>query len=146
MLDPIWERKSGSRRKVSKPGAKLDPSHQEVHMEFVKRNAKWAVLLVAMTLTFASCRAEQQNQIRRQVLDLANVKQYIVLYSLSGAELFRGDVDGKVTRAEGGQGDGAGGEYVYWFDSTGKYWQTSLPYVVTTDNNRTGILSTPVKR
>jgi hypothetical protein len=103
-------------------------------MEFVKRNAKWAVLLAVITLTFASCRAEQQNQIRRQVLDLANVKQYI-----------RGDVDGKVTRAESDT-PGTGGEYVYWFDSTGKYWQTSLPYVVTTDNNRTGILSTPVKR
>jgi hypothetical protein len=114
-------------------------------MEFVKRNAKWAVLLAVITLTFASCRAEQQNQIRRQVLDLANVKQYIVLYSLQGAELFRGDVDGKVTRAESDT-PGTGGEYVYWFDSTGKYWQTSLPYLLTTDNNRTGVLTTPIKR
>jgi hypothetical protein len=114
-------------------------------MEFMKRNAKWAVVLVAMTLTFASCRAEQQNQIRRQVLDLANVKQYIVVYSLSGSEMFRGEVDGKVTRAES-ETPGTGGEYVYWFDATGKYWQTSMPYIVTTDNNRTGILSTPVKR
>jgi hypothetical protein len=115
-------------------------------MEFVKRNSKWAVLLVAMTLTFASCRAEQQNQIRRQIIDYANVKQYIILYSLQGAELFRGEVDGKVTRAPGGQGDGPGGEYIYWYDMSGKQWQSSLPYVVTTDNNRTGILSTPVKR
>ena len=42
--------------------------------------------------------------------------------------------------------DGNGGEYVYWFDSAGKYWQTNLPYLVTTDNNRNGVLTSPIKK
>jgi hypothetical protein len=114
-------------------------------MEFVKRNAKWAVLLAVITLTFASCRAEQQNQIRKDLLDLANARHYIIVYSLQGQELFRGELNGKVTRAEQNE-PGTGGEYIYWFDLGGKMWQTNMPYIVTTDNNRTGILTSPVKR
>jgi hypothetical protein len=94
-----------------------------------------AALLVAIT----ACSAEQQNQIRRDVLNLANQRHYITVYSLNGTQVMRGDVDGKVTRAESGQGQGSGGEYVYWFDPSGKYFQTNMPYIVTTDPQRTGI-------
>ena len=104
----------------------------------------WGLAIVA-AIVFTACSAEQQNTFRRDVLNLANARHYIVLYGVNSSELFRGELNGKVTRAEKGA-DGNGGEYVYWFDTAGKYWQTNLPYLVTTDNNRTGVLTTPVKR
>ena len=100
---------------------------------------KKVLLAGAILVAFTACSAEQQNQIRRDVLNLANQRHYITVYSLNGTEKMRGDVDGKVTRAESGQGNGAGGEYIYWFDTSGKYYQTNMPYIVTTDANRTGI-------
>ncbi len=104
-----------------------------------KFDAKLLALPVVAILAFTACSAEQQNQIRRDVLNLANQRHYITVYSLDGTETMRGDVDGKVTRAESGQGQGTGGEYVYWFDGGGKYFQTNMPYIVTTDPNRSGI-------
>jgi hypothetical protein len=101
----------------------------------------------ALALTLAACSAEQQNNLGRDVLNLSNTKHYIIVYSLSGSEIFRGEVRGKVTRAEKGADGGAGGEYVYWFDpASGKYWQTNMPYLVTTDENRAGILTSPIKK
>ena len=97
-------------------------------------------------VTFTSCRAETQNKFRRQVLDLANTTQYITVFSLSGQELFRGDVDGKVTRADDTSGNTkstSGGDYVYWFDKGGRYYQSNMQYIVTTDSNRTGLESAP---
>ncbi len=111
-------------------------------MNRIMQFGKYAVLAAVIVLVSVSCRAEQQNVFRRQVLDLANVRMYIILYSLEGKELFRGEVDGKVTRAE--RADSNGGEYVYWFDPSGKYYQTNLPYLVTTDANRTGVLTRPI--
>ncbi len=104
-----------------------------------KANLKLLLIPAALAVVLAGCSAEQQNQIRRDVLNLANQRHYITVYSLEGKEVMRGDVDGKVTRAESGQGNGAGGEYIYWFDPGGKYYQTNMPYIVTTDANRTGI-------
>lgn len=101
-----------------------------------------AVLLALGPVALGACRAETQNQFRRQVLDVANQRWYITLYSLDGQEVFRGEVDGKVTRAESDSA-GTGGEYVYWFDPRGRYFQTSLPYLATTDPQRTGQLTTP---
>jgi hypothetical protein len=108
------------------------------------KNLKFMALAIVAALVFTACSAEQQNTFRRDVLNLANAKHYIVLYGVNGSELFRGELNGKVTRAEKGA-DGNGGEYVYWFDTAGKYWQTNLPYLVTTDSNRTGVLTSPVK-
>ena len=103
-------------------------------------------MAVVAAVTFTSCRAETQNKFRRQVLDLANTTQYITVYSLSGQEIFRGDVDGKVTRADETSGNttsaGSGG-YVYWFDKGGRYYQSNMQYIVTTDSKRTGLESTP---
>ncbi len=106
---------------------------------------KYWGLAIGMAIVFTACSAEQQNTFRRDVLNLANARHYIVLYGVNGSELFRGELNGKVTRAEKGA-DGNGGEYVYWFDTAGKYWQTNLPYLVTTDDKRTGVLTSPIKR
>jgi hypothetical protein len=103
----------------------------------------WGLAIVA-AIVFTACSAEQQNTFRRDVLNLANARHYIVLYGVNGSEVFRGELNGKVTRAE--KGESNGGEYVYWFDTAGKYWQTNLPYLVTTDDKRSGILTSPVKR
>jgi hypothetical protein len=111
------------------------------------KNVKQLLIGAVLAVTFVACSAEQQNNLGRDVLNLSNTKHYIIVYSLNGTEIFRGEVRGKVTRAEAEQGGGAGGEYVYWFDPTnGKYWQTNMPYIVTTDEARTGILTTPVRR
>ena len=104
-----------------------------------KFDPKLLLLPAVLVAVLAACSAEQQNQIRRDVLNLANQRHYITVYSIDGQETMRGDVDGKVTRAESGQGQGTGGEYIYWFDPSGKYYQTNMPYIVTTDANRTGI-------
>ena len=90
---------------------------------------KSIVAFTVIALALVGCRSETQNQLRRQVLDFANTRQYITLYSYDGKELFNGLVDGKVTRAEAEQTNGS---YVYWFDEKGRYHQTTLPYVVTT--------------
>ncbi len=101
------------------------------------------VALAALGAGFVACRSETQNRFRRDVLDLANTRQYIILYSLDGRELFRGEVSGKVTRAEADESGAKGGEYVYWFDPQGRYYQTTLPYITTTDATRTGVLTRP---
>ncbi|NJK46297.1 MAG: hypothetical protein HC933_20470 [Pleurocapsa sp. SU_196_0] len=99
----------------------------------------------ALAFGLMACSAEQQNNLGRDVLNLSNTKHYIVVYSINGTEIFRGEVRGKVTRAE--SGSSPGGEYVYWFDpANGKYWQTNMPYIVTTDENRNGLLTTPTRR
>jgi hypothetical protein len=48
-----------------------------------------------------------------------------------------------VTRAEDEAGTANGEAYVYWFDDTGKYWQTNMQYLVTTDPARRGQVGTP---
>ncbi|GEM49198.1 hypothetical protein [Deinococcus cellulosilyticus] len=90
---------------------------------------KSIVAFTVIALALVGCRSETQNQLRRQVLDFANTRQYITLYSYDGKEIFNGLVDGKVTRAESEQTNGS---YVYWFDEKGRYHQTTLPYMVTT--------------
>lgn len=103
----------------------------------LKGSRRW--LLVPMSaLALVACRSETQNQVRRQVLDVVGGRQYITLYSLGGQTVFQGQVDGKVTRAESDGTNGTGGEYVYWFDERGRYYQTSLAYLVTNDADRTG--------
>ncbi|GGJ31104.1 hypothetical protein [Deinococcus roseus] len=90
---------------------------------------KTMVAFAVVALALVGCRSETQNQLRRQVLDFANTKQYITLYSYDGKEIFNGVVDGKVTRAEIEQSSGS---YVYWFDEKGRYHQTTMPYLVST--------------
>jgi hypothetical protein len=111
------------------------------------KQLKYWALAIAAAILFTACNAEEQNKFRRDLLGLANARWYIVLYGVNGNEVFRGELNGKVTRADkGDDGSGHGGDYIYWFDPSGKAWQSDLPYVVTTDNNRTGVLTSPVKR
>jgi hypothetical protein len=101
-------------------------------------------LAVASVLALSSCRSEFQNQVRRQVQDFAGATQYITVYSNNGQAVFNGDVDGKVTRAEKGEG-GEGGEYIYWYNKKNQYYQSNMPYVVTSDTTREGFGSGVVK-
>lgn len=89
---------------------------------------KSIVAFAVLALALVGCRSETQNQLRRQVLDFANTRMYITLYSYDGKEIFNGMVQGKVTRAEI---ENSNGSYVYWFDEKGRYNQTTLPYLVT---------------
>lgn len=92
-----------------------------------------AVLLLVVAL--AGCRNETQNQIRRSIQDFTNVRMFISVYTLEGAVVFEGQVDGKVTRAAASlanNSETASGTYIYWYDERGRYHQTDLPYLVTT--------------
>lgn len=86
-------------------------------------------LLPIMLLGVTACQTETQNQLRRQVVDIAGGQQYISIYSRDGKAIFDGKVNGKVSRAD--NAEGAVGEYVYWFDEKGRYAQTNMPYLVT---------------
>lgn len=100
------------------------------------RRSRTVILAVALLVfMLAGCRNETQNRIRRSIQDFTNVRMYITVYSLEGATLFEGQVDGKVTRASAnlsGTSESASGSYIYWYDERGRYHQTDLPYLVTT--------------
>lgn len=108
----------------------------------MKRLPRTLVVLLVLTIILSGCRNETQNRIRRNIQDFSNARMYITLYSLDGSELFRGTVDGKVTRAstDGGEGTGAAsGSYIFWYDDRGRYHQSDLPYLVTNyDRDDTG--------
>jgi len=100
----------------------------------MKRNLALIALLLSLVF-LSSCRNETQNQIRRSIQDFTNTKMEITLFSLDGAEIYTGVVDGKVTRSSanlGSSNENAGGSYIYWYDEKGEYFQTDLPYLVTT--------------
>lgn len=100
-----------------------------------RRTTRWILVAIAVTamLLLAGCRNETQNRIRRSIQDFTNARMYITLYSLDGAEIFNGQVDGKVTRsaASSESGNTASGSYIYWYDERGRYHQSDLPYLVT---------------
>jgi hypothetical protein len=112
------------------------------HVKRIMQLGKYAALAAFIAITATACSAEQQNQFRRDTLNIANLPFYITVYSIDGREIYRGE-GGKVTRASSGEGTGAGGEYVYWFDKSGRYFQTNMGYIATTDANRGGITSKP---
>ena len=100
------------------------------------------VLALVLLIGLASCRNETQNRIRRSIQEYTAQRMYITVYSYDGKVIFDGIVDGKVTRSgnasEGGQGSEALGSYTYWYDERGRYYQTDMPYLVTTfDRNAT---------
>lgn len=71
---------------------------------------------------------------------------YITIYTISGEPVFTGIVDGKVTRSSTKQDNSnelASGGYIYWFDERGRYYQTDMPYLVTTNNPNDGSRNTP---
>lgn len=98
-----------------------------------KRNRMLLLLLLALFL-LAGCRNETQNRIRRDLQDYTGGRTYITVYSVNGTPIFNGTVDGQVTRSVSDVNGGAATElssYVYWFDSDGKYYQTDMPYLLT---------------
>ena len=95
---------------------------------------KVALLFLITALLLAGCRNETQNRIRRNIQEFTSGRMYITVHSLEGDVVFEGVVDGKVTRAAAtseGSNKAASGSYVYWFDDSGRYHQTDLPYLVT---------------
>lgn len=101
----------------------------------MKKRTLAITLLLVMTLVLAGCRNETQNRIRRSIQDFTNARMYITLYSLDGATVYEGLVDGKVTRASATLSDSSeksSGNYIFWFDDKGQYHQTDLPYLLTT--------------
>lgn len=92
------------------------------------------ILALVAILVLAGCRNETQNRIRRNIQEFTSGQMYITIYTIEGATVFEGVVDGKVTRASTtseGSNQPAAGSYVFWFDEAGRYHQTDLPYLVT---------------
>ena len=99
----------------------------------LKRNRILLVLLLALVF-LAGCRNETQNRIRRDLQDYTGGRTYITVYSVNGTPIFSGIVDGQVTRSVSDVNGGAATElssYVYWFDPNGEYYQTDMPYMLT---------------
>lgn len=93
------------------------------------------LLVIVMVALLAGCRNETQNRIRRSIQDFTNQRMYITIYSYDGNPIFNGQVDGKVTRSSAtseGTGENSQGYYLYWYDERGRYYQTDLPYLLTT--------------
>ena len=91
----------------------------------------WLLLLTVVFL--AGCRNETQNRIRRDLQDYTGGTRYITVYSLDGTPVHQGDVDGQVTRSVSEVVGGAAVEtadYVYWFDRSGTYFQSNMPYLM----------------
>lgn len=94
------------------------------------RTVRVALLLV---VCLAGCRNETQNRIRRDIQDYTGGRRYITVYSVNGTPIHRGEVDGQVTRSVSEVVDGAAVEtsdYIYWFDPSGQYLQTDMPYLL----------------
>ncbi len=103
------------------------------------RRALLVVISVLLVVGLAGCRNETQNRIRRSIQDFTAQRMFITIYSYDGKVVFSGIVDGKVTRSdttsEGGSGGEAQGAYIYWYDERGRYFQTDLPYLLSTAEN-----------
>lgn len=96
------------------------------------KRALWTVLLLVMVL--AGCRNETQNRIRRDLQDFTGGTRYVTVYSLDGTPIHQGTVNGQVTRSVSEVVGGAAVEtadYVYWYDTSGEYFQTNMPYILT---------------
>lgn len=105
----------------------------------VRRRTLLVVVGLLLVVLIAGCRNETQNRIRRNIQDFTAQRMYITIYSYDGKTVFTGIVDGKVTRSEttsegGGSGE-AQGAYIYWYDERGRYFQTDLPYMLSTAEN-----------
>jgi len=90
----------------------------------------WLLLLLVV---LAGCRNETQNRIRRDLQDFTGGRKYITVYALDGTPVHQGVVDGQVTRSVSEVVGGAAVEtaaYVYWFDDSGQYFQTDMPYLL----------------
>ncbi len=92
------------------------------------------IILLLLLALLAGCRNETQNRIRRDLQDYTGRRSYITVYALGGTPIFRGVVDGQVSRSVSEVSNGAATEladYVFWFDAAGEYYQTDMPYLLT---------------
>ncbi len=97
-------------------------------------------LLLVLLLLLAGCRNETQNRIRRDLQDFTAGRSYITIYTEDGTPVHRGEVDGQVTRSISEVVDGAaieGSSYVYWFNPSGQYFQTDMPYLLSSEPQTT---------
>lgn len=104
----------------------LKPNH-------LKRRRALILLLLVLALFLAGCRNETQNRIRRDIQDFTGQRMHITVYAWDGSPIHQGRVNGQVTRSVSDVVGGAANElasYVYWFDETGQYFQTDLPYLL----------------
>ena len=95
---------------------------------------KLVILALVLLMLLAGCRNETQNRIRRDLQDYTGRRTYITVYSVNGTPIYKGVVDGQVTRSVSDVNAGAATElspYVYWFDPEGQYYQTDMPYLLT---------------
>ena len=107
----------------------------------MKKKLLLALTLLLLVGALASCRNETQNRIRRDIQDFTGGRMYITLYALDGTPIYSGVVDGKLTRSSGNlsnSNESAAGGYVFWFDETGQYHQSDLPYLVTSNPRDAG--------
>lgn len=98
------------------------------------RRRRYVILLLLLLVFLAGCRNETQNRIRRDLQDYTGRRMYITVYALNGTSVYQGVVDGQVTRSVSEVVGGAATEtsgYVYWFDASGQYYQTDMPYLLT---------------
>jgi uncharacterized protein YcfL len=117
---------------MTKTGAMLEPWRlTTVHAN--RTGFKLLILSLALLVLLAGCRNETQNRIRRDLQDYTGGRTYITVYSVNGTPIFEGVVDGQVTRSVSDVNAGAATElssYVYWFDAEGQYYQTDMPYLL----------------
>lgn len=106
------------------------------------------LVLLLLGLFLAGCRNETQNRIRRDLQDFTGQRMYITVYAWDGTVVHQGRTNGQVTRSVSDVVNGAAnelGSYVYWFDETGQYFQTDLPYLLSSSPQTPpqGAASTP---
>ncbi|ADI14669.1 hypothetical protein [Truepera radiovictrix] len=97
-----------------------------------RRYRSMLVLLIPLLL-LAGCRNETQNRIRREIQDFTGQRMFITVYAFDGTPVYEGRTNGQVTRSVSSVVNGAPTElasYVYWFDETGRYFQTNMPYLL----------------
>lgn len=93
------------------------------------------LVLLALALLLSGCRTETQNRIRRDVQNIAGQRMYVRLYDQDGKTLLDSISDGLVSRSvlvEAGnrRGEESRGNYIFWFDDRGTYFQTDLTYYI----------------
>ncbi len=105
----------------------------------MKKKTLLLISIVVLSLVFTGCRNEVQNQIRANIQDFTAGKMYITLHAQDGREIFKGIVDGQITRSPAvtNANQQVSGSFVFWFDDAGRYHQTNLPYLLTSFDRST---------
>lgn len=111
-----------------------------LNLNYLKRRRILVLLLLLLALFLAGCRNETQNRIRRDIQDFTGQRMYVTVYAWDGTPVHQGRVNGQVTRSVSDVVNGAANElasYVYWYDENGQYFQTDLPYLLSSGPQNT---------